>query len=327
MNGDEASPGPHPANGDTPTTPAQRGWGFRSALALARLAGQALHLATRTARIFGQGHAFNHAAAISFFALLSALPFLILLVSAIGYLAYVAGPESDAVSAILARLGSVLARFSPVASDALPSLLDTVIARRGQFGLFGAGVMILGGSMVFGAIEAAVKELFAVPKRRRFLVSRAIFSALLVAVGIVLFLGHYLLTMVDSFLLTLLGTTLEAWLDHHAILNAALTLIPVPLTFLAILYLPGIARPPFRYGLMGSLLFFLLWEIAREAFAWYVTNLSSMDVLYGSMATPIVIMIWTYYAASILLFAFAFVAALNREEMADHNSDGDQKAP
>jgi len=274
-----------------------------------------IELLLRTVRVYLHGRAFDHAASISFFALLSALPFLILLVSAIGYLAYVVGPESDAVSGIVAEVSEGLQRFSPVAGDSVRSALQTVIDRRGQFGLFGAGVMLLGASMVFGAIENAVKDVFQVANRRRFLVSRALFSVLLVAGGVVLFMGYYAMTLMDSFLLARVGTTFDAWIRESATLNAILTYVPVPFGFLALLYLPGVARPRWWHGVVGSLLFFFLWEIAREAYAWYVTSLASMDVLYGSMATPVLLILWIFYTANILLFSMSFVAALEKGEV------------
>jgi membrane protein len=172
--------------------------------------------------------------------------------------------------------------------------------------------MLLGASMVFGAIEHAIEDVFAVRARRRFLISRAVFSVVLVASGSAVFLLHYAMTLGDSFLLAVRGVTLDEFLRESALLDAALTYLPVPVGFLAVLYAPGVARVPLRRALAGAAVFFVLWEVAREGYSWYVEHVARFGLLYGSLATPIVLILWTFYAANILLFSLSCVAALDQ---------------
>ena len=96
----------------------------------------------------------------------------------------------------------------------------------------------------------------------------------------------------------------------RSLLDLLLTGLPVPLTFLAILHAPGLVRPRFFHALAGAVLFFLLWETARGAYAFYVTKIAKFGVLYGSLATPLLLILWTFYAMNILLLAMCFTAVL-----------------
>ncbi|MBM4397264.1 MAG: YihY/virulence factor BrkB family protein [Deltaproteobacteria bacterium] len=259
-------------------------------------------------RIYLDAHAFDHAASISFFTLLSVTPFLILVASAAGYLAVMFGPEYTA--GIVGEITGTFQGFMPAVGDEIRSIVSALIENRGRFGLVGGVVMLLGASMVFGALEHATSEVFGTGSKRRFIVSRAVFSVLLIASGAAVFLLHYAMTIADSFMLAWQGQTFDQWARESPALDAALTWIPVPIGFLAALYGPGIVRVRPGPALAGAAVFFLLWEVAREVYSYYVTNVAQYGVLYGSLATPILLILWTFYSANILLFAFACVAAL-----------------
>lgn len=267
----------------------------------------------RAVRIWLDSRAFDHAASLSFFSLLSVAPFLILVVSAAGYLAVLIGPSSQEMEGMIQDVTSFLQNWTPVEGETVRSILQTLVNRRGHFGLFGGLVMLFGASMVFGALEHAMSDIFALTRRRRFLVSRAVFSVILIATGSFVFLLHYAMTLADSFLMARQGHTLVHWLRHSEVVDAVFTYLPVPCGFIAALYAPGIVRVRFSYGLAGAMVFFVLWETARMAYSAYVTSLAEFGVLYGSLATPILLILWMFYSANIFLFALCFVSALDRK--------------
>ena len=287
----------------------------RAAMACLAAARAAVGTLRRAAGIYLDAHAFDHAASISFFALLSVAPLLILLVSAFGYLAVLVG--SAEVEGMISEVAETVRGFAPVIGDKVSGVAHALIERRGRFGLFGALVMILGASMVFGALEHAMEDVFRVRVRRKFLVSRALFSVVLAVAGFIAFVLHHAQTVADSIMLARMGMTLDEWLRESTALDAALTFLPVPVGFLAALYIPGIVRVPLRHGLAGAAIFFVLWESAREIYAFYVTSIAGFGVLYGSLATPILLVLWTFYSANILLFSMAFVAAMGRDAKND----------
>jgi len=294
---------------DPPTPPKPRwtdrlgGWLFRGLATIG-------HAIRATIRRFLDARAFDHAASLSFFALLSLAPMVVLLVSAAGYVAHFMGPDSVEIDAVVGRITQFAQNFSPVAGERIEAIVKGLIARRVQIGLVGTGVLVLGASMVFGALEHAMKDIFEVDRNRRFLVSRAIFAVVVVAAIVVMFVLQHGLMAADSLLIAWEGRTIDQVLRESAVLKTFLAWLPVPLVFLAILHAPGLVRPRLRDATAGAILFFVLWISARAAYAFYVTRIARFGVLYGSVATPVLLILWTFYAMNILLLAMCFTAIL-----------------
>jgi membrane protein len=62
----------------------------------------------------------------------------------------------------------------------------------------------------------------------------------------------------------------------------------------------------------GAILATLLWFLGTLAFGWYVRNLANYNVLYGSVATSIALLVWMYLMAAIALVGCEFNAELER---------------
>ena len=46
----------------------------------------------------------------------------------------------------------------------------------------------------------------------------------------------------------------------------------------------------------------ILWEVAKQLFGWYILHLGRFSVLYGSLATLAIFLLWIYYTSAIFLF-------------------------
>ncbi len=54
-------------------------------------------------------------------------------------------------------------------------------------------------------------------------------------------------------------------------------------------------------ALQAALFTSLLWEVAKHLFGWYVLSLGGFTMVYGSLSTLAVFVLWTYYSSTILL--------------------------
>lgn len=263
-------------------------------------------------RLFLESRGFDHAAAISFYFILSLAPFIILLVSATGYLAGRMGPDSVQMQGIIENLSKAVSAHIPVDTSTLRNVVDYLISRKVSFGIAGTVVLILGASAIFGAIENATADIFRNGQRRRYIVSRLIFVVGLATAGLLGFMLYNAVTLLQSFIHTrLAGSIIEQTLNSSSF-RVLFEWLPVPTGFLILLYAPGIARPSFADGLRAAILYFLLWIVVREAYAGYVTSISNYNLLYGSLATPILLVLWLFYSALILLFCMCFAAVSPR---------------
>jgi membrane protein len=59
----------------------------------------------------------------------------------------------------------------------------------------------------------------------------------------------------------------------------------------------------------------LLWEIIRQAMAWYFGTLSQVSVVYGSLTTAIVVLLSMEVAATLLLLGAQVIAEYERIEI------------
>ena len=62
----------------------------------------------------------------------------------------------------------------------------------------------------------------------------------------------------------------------------------------------------------GAFLATALWALATTGFGWYVRNLANYNVMYGSIAAVIVMLVWMYLLAIICLFGCEFNAEMER---------------
>ena len=67
-----------------------------------------------------------------------------------------------------------------------------------------------------------------------------------------------------------------------------------------------------RGDLYGGLTAAVLWEIVRHVLVWYFTSLSLVNLVYGSLATAIVVLLSFEFAALILLFGAQVIAEFER---------------
>ncbi|MDH3933559.1 MAG: YihY/virulence factor BrkB family protein, partial [Gammaproteobacteria bacterium] len=71
-------------------------------------------------------------------------------------------------------------------------------------------------------------------------------------------------------------------------------------------------RLAWPHALVGGVVATLLWEITRHALIWYFASLSFVSIIYGSLATTIIILLSFEFAAIILLLGAQVIAEYER---------------
>lgn len=62
----------------------------------------------------------------------------------------------------------------------------------------------------------------------------------------------------------------------------------------------------------GAVVATVLWLLATSGFGWYVRNVANYNVLYGSVATSIALLVWMYLMAAVALVGCEFNAEIER---------------
>ena len=66
----------------------------------------------------------------------------------------------------------------------------------------------------------------------------------------------------------------------------------------------------------GAMLATFLWSLATLGFGWYVRNIATYNIMYGSIGAAIALLIWMYMLSLIALFGCAFNAETERLKQA-----------
>ena len=275
---------------------------MRDEPARGRLAGMlALMKVFRFLRDVGQVF-FRHgcpslAASLAFFSLLSLFPLVFLLLYGVSFLV-----SQDVIGEHF--LLSFLKGFLPSLGQGLAEELHRISALDSVRWLVFLSFFWFGG-LVFYELDYALNVVFESTRRRHPLISTAISVALLGATGLLLIIA-YVATQTINFLTSytpgILGLDLVALAAHDFQVTYTLPFVLASLAVsLLYRYVPR-RRPGWRESMAGAIVFGLLWVSAKLLFVTYGGYATVYVRLYGSLLEVILLLLWVYYSASLLLF-------------------------
>lgn len=260
---------------------------------------------------------FTHAASISFFALMSLFPLLIIIISA---LFSIFGANDD----VSRNIVPFLKIFFPHIDQSIIKEIKRLSGVKGFSDAINAALFLWMAIQVFYSIEYAVNITFKTKKPRTFIYTTTI-SVFMVFFSGVLYLFSIGITSLTKILKTaeidLIGIpyieiSINFLFIHDTIINY---LIPFILVFLSLIWLYKFLPSKtvrIKDAVSGAFLTAILWEAAKHIFTWYVGEVADYKSLYGSLTTIIVFLLWIYYSASILLFGAEVVFNLGTPSQA-----------
>jgi len=237
------------------------------------------------------------AASLAFFSLLSLFPLVFLLLYGISFLV-----SQDVIGEQF--LLSFLKGFLPSLGERLAEELHRISALESvrwivflSFAWFGA--------LVFYELDYALNVVFESSRRRHPLISTAISVASLGATGLLLIISYVAtqtINLLTGYVPRLWGLDLVGLAAHDFLLTYTL---PFVLAFLTVSllyrYVPR-RRPEWRESMVGAMTFGLLWVSAKLLFVTYSGYATVYVRLYGSLLEVVLLLLWVYYSAVLLLF-------------------------
>lgn len=245
------------------------------------------------------------AASLAFFALLSFLPIVFLLLHGVSFFLRLDEFGSDQLlnflQGFLPSLGQDLAaEMERVAGEQVSHVV--VLLTFAWFGL-----------QVFYEVDYAVNVVFEVPRQRNPLITTAISVALLGLVGALFVLSYVVTQILDLVVLYTPGfgeTSSLAAATYEFLLSYTLPFLLVLGAVTCLYrYVPR-SRPRWGDAAVGGLVLAVLWEGAKHLFSTYVPSLTVYSRIYGSLLVVVLFLLWVYYSAALLLFSAAIVHRL-----------------
>ena len=240
------------------------------------------------------------ASALSFDVILTAIPFLIVLVGVLGSLVHYQ------ITSQQVSLAELLQRFMPLSEGRgaeavgyVETVLEQVIASRGRLTLFGLPLFLYFSTRLFGGLRAALNEVFDTEERRPWWLGKLLDLSLVLLTGTLL-LSSALLPALTLSRLGGGGFVVE-WLYR-------LSLEIIAFAFSTVLFL-GVfkilpSRPiAWRTALVAALFCALAFEVAKRLYALYLSNFVTLDRLASNanFGAFFLLIVWIYYTNCLFL--------------------------
>lgn len=268
-----------------------------------------LEFTLRTLKGFRANQGLLLAGAVAYYALLSIVPFLMLVVVVLSH--FIDQAE------LLLTLRRYLELIVPGQSASMVAEVAHFLDTRDLITWVLVATMIFFSSLAFTVLENAMSVIFVhrvAVRRRHYLISALLPYCYVLALGF----GVMIVTLVAGALQVIGSEYIQLfgyrWSLHgvSGVLLYLLGLAGEILVLTSIYMVMPVGRLSLSHALVGGITAALLWEIARHVLVWYFTTLSKVNVVYGSMSTAIVVMFSLEIAATLLLFGAQVIAEYER---------------
>lgn len=262
-------------------------------------------------RQFRESQGFLLAGAIAYYAMLSLVPLLIL--------SFILLSKIFPADRVLLVLNEYLEFVMPKQSGALVDGLRAFLQDRGAMGSVLLATMLFFSSLAFTALENAMSVIFfhrVSIRRRHFLVS-AVLPYLFI---IFLTIGLVVVTIASGILQGMAEQQITVLGSLHSLRGISTTVLYLvgvmgEAALLTAIYLVmPVGRLSLQHALIGGLVATVLWEITRHVLGWYFATVSQIQVVYGTLASAVGVLLSAEFGALVLLAGAQVIAEYERLE-------------
>lgn len=249
--------------------------------------------------------------AVAYYTLLSIVPMLALILIALSQL-------TD-VQPLLAATRETLDLIAPGQAVVLVAQITALLHNWKIVGVVGLLILLFFSSLAFSMLENAMSVIFfhrVVIRRRHFLVSAIIPYAYIFFMALGLFLVSTVSGTLHSFSDSSFSLLGQSWSlgGYSAGIIYLLGLTGEVLLLTSLYMVMPLGRLAFPHALIGGITATLLWELTRHFLLWYFSTLSFVNIIYGTFATAIIILLTLEAAALILLLGAQVISEYERIE-------------
>jgi membrane protein len=250
-----------------------------------------------------RGH--RSAAQISFFAILSFIPLMLLLAGAFGLVFDDAGVRERIITTVFDNV--------PLASSGDRPKLERSVAdaleQAGRLGIFSTILLIVAASGVMGALRHSINEAWDIEQRPPLLKRKALDLSLvlggtaILALSVSLTAAHRLSGVVDD-------KGGGGW-ALAALIDVAAAVLPIVFVALGLLFLYRVLpmhQDPVRDIWPGAVVAALGLVVVKLALELYFEQLANFGAIYGSLGAAMGLLIFVYAAANVIVFGAEFAS-------------------
>jgi membrane protein len=252
----------------------------------------------------------DHAAALTYYSLLSLFPALLFAVASLGFFGrqaliseaadYLlqAGAPRETVNAVTSALESAQSQRSTAATALVVALATS---------LYGA-------SGAFGAVGRALNIVWRVEEGRNFVRQKLHNVGWTLALLVLVLITFVLIFVGGDVAQDLLGKiglgtyVADVWLIARWPAALVITMLIYAIVYYAA---PNVEVPRFQFISPGAVVGVVTWIVASAGFFFYVSNFSSYSATYGAFAAVVILLVWLWLTNIVLLLGAELNAVID----------------
>jgi membrane protein len=224
-------------------------------------------------------------AALAFYSFLSLFP---LILGCVSIASFVADPDWA-----IRQAEMLVGTTAPEGQALIGKVVREAIDERGTTGLVSAIMLVWAGSQVFRVLTIALNIVYGSDEPYGY------FRRVFVRAGMTLSVGVFgLAAVLSGFVLDALS--ISGKIHRGALFASSFGL--VLLAFYAVYQFVPRGHPKPKASFVGAAVATVLFVLARAAFVLWVQKFATHSLIYGSLAIPIVLLLWIWIAAVIVLY-------------------------
>lgn len=246
-------------------------------------------------------HLLLNAGGLTFSIFVCVIPLILIVFTGLGMM--YSGPEVRTEIESFIERAIPYPQYASLAKDLVLGMAEEFRVHRGLSGVIGVVGLLIAASGLFSSMRTVLNVAYKVKSGPSVIVGKLRDFLLTLAVVCVFLLSMLVLPVWES----VVDSAQQLGLGHlhlgslFDVLANVVSLVVVFLMFGAVYTVVPARRQPVRVVFVSAAVAAVFWEIAKELFGWYLTNLATFSKVYGAYTFLIVIGFWIYYSA--VLFA------------------------
>ncbi|WP_306257621.1 YihY/virulence factor BrkB family protein [Pararhizobium sp. IMCC21322] len=259
------------------------------------------------------------AAGVAFYGLLALFPAITAIIAISGLLV----EPNDIVEQLDSLSGLMPAEVISIITDQATAVAGSREGGLGLAAVLGVLIALYSASKGMASLMQGINVAYDEAEKRGFIKLK------LVTIGLTILLIAGLLIALST---TLALPVLLAFIDLGPVVEALITaatwggLFALTIVGLSVLYryAPSRDEPEWKWASVGAVVGCLLWIIASAGFAFYVSNFGSYNESFGTLAGVIVLLMWLWISAFIILLGAELNSELEAQTRVDTTVGADQ---
>ena len=272
-------------------------------------------------RKFVQDDCFTLSLSVSFVFLLSIIPFATLSILIVDFFQQLFFAQANWTAQVIEILADEMNQVIPfVSRDWMKSHVINSRAH-GSFRVINFLMLPIISGLIFKTLETSYRKIFQL-SARHLLFGQAVYVTMSIFAVLLIFISNFTWIIMSTSITQLLTTINKTpYLDHvyrmvldsanSLQINGASVMVMVGF-FLATVKLFLNVKIKLRHQILAGLIFCFLWILARNLFGYYVQNITEVNLLYGSLSSVILILMWIFYSSMALLYSIEVLYVLHR---------------